>query len=334
MSKTLLSPAKHTESGSMYFFEQLLMNISTLKGFLLAAVAAAAYGTNPAFAVPLYETQAMDPTSVLFYRYLFGVPFMGAIMAWRGVSFKLTKREIFPTIILGLLMALSSLGLFESYKVMNSGVASTLLFVYPIMVAVIMIVFYRERIKPSVILCLAVMSSGLVLLMGPTDGVTISTAGVVMVMLSSLAYAIYIVFVNVSRTVKNIPTSKLLFYVLGSGTILFAGYGLVGNGINSPADSVGWLNLVALALIPTVISISGTTRAIQLIGPTPTAIFGALEPVAAVVLSILVLNQTITTDELLGGVLIVIATTIVVADKTVDRVILHVRKFFPRRHRQ
>ena len=72
-----------------------------------------------------------------------------------------------------------------------------------------------------------------------------------------------------------------------------------------------------------------TTRAIQLIGSTPTAIIGALEPVTAVVLSVFILHQEITINEIIGGFLIVIATIIVISSKRVDNFLLHVRKMFP-----
>ncbi|MBP3535752.1 MAG: EamA family transporter, partial [Muribaculaceae bacterium] len=72
---------------------------------------------------------------------------------------------------------------------------------------------------------------------------------------------------------------------------------------------------------------------IQLIGSTPTAILGALEPVSAVILSVTILGQTLTTREIIGGMLILVSTTIVIADKSVDTLILHVRKMFPRPRR-
>ncbi|MDE6085012.1 MAG: DMT family transporter, partial [Muribaculaceae bacterium] len=135
------------------------MRLSDFKGYMLAAVAAAAYGTNPAFAIPLYE-QGMNPNSVLLFRYMMGIPILASIMMVRGMDFKLKKDEIGPVAILGILMALSSLSLFESFKFMNSGIASTLLFVYPIMVAVMMIFFFHEKFKVSVAACLVIMSAG------------------------------------------------------------------------------------------------------------------------------------------------------------------------------
>lgn len=309
------------------------MAFKNFKGYLLAAIAAAAYGTNPVFAIPLYE-HGMNPNSVLLFRYLIGLPILACIMKARNISFAIRKEEILKVVILGFLMAISSLTLFESYKFMNSGIASTLLFVYPIMVAVLMIFLFHERFKISVGLCLIIMSFGLFLLMNPQGEESLSLIGILLVMVSAGTYAIYIIFVNVSKTIREIPTTKLLFYVLSAGTFFYVCLIPCGFELTLPKQNLDWLSLTALAIIPTVLSLACTTRAIQLIGSTPTAIFGALEPVSAVILSVVVLGQSLTTHDLLGGLLIIIATTIVVADNSVDRIILHVRKMFPKRRKR
>lgn len=308
------------------------MKPTEIKGYALAALAAAAYGTNPAFAIPLYE-QGMNPNSVLFFRYLFGIPLIALVMAARGVPFRLSREEIGPTAILGILMAFSSLALFESYKYINSGIASTLLFVYPVMVAVMMIFFFHEKMRMSVVLCLVIMSVGLILLMKPQGEITLSPFGCLLVMVSALTYALYIIFVNVSKVIKAIPTSKLLFYVLACGSAVYLAMMPLGNELTLPTKESGWLNLTALAVIPTLLSLTCTTKAIQLIGSTPTAILGALEPVSAVLLSVTVLGQSLTPRDIAGGILIIIATTIEIGDKSVDKLILHVRKLFPRMRR-
>ena len=306
------------------------MNVNTIKGYSLAAFAAAAYGTNPAFAVPLYD-QGMDPVSVVLFRYVIGLPLLLVLMKIRGLGMLLHKEEIVPVAILGILMAMSSLTLFESYEYMNTGVASTLLFVYPIMVAVLMMFFFHERLRSSVALCLMIMSVGLWFLLKAEGDVSINPYGLALVMLSALTYAIYIMMVNVSTIVKKIPTTRLLFYLLTFGSLFFVAIVLSKGEITFPAEHYGWWNLVALAIVPTLISLACTTRAIQLIGSTPTAILGALEPVSAVILSVVVLGQTVTEREIIGGFLIIIANTIVVVNEPVDKAILHVRKMFPKR---
>lgn len=302
---------------------------NSIKGYLLAAIAAAAYGTNPAFAVPLYE-EGMNPNSVLLFRYLLGIPLVGIMLKLRGIKLSLRKDEIFQVGILGVLMAFSSLALFESYNYLNAGVASTLLFVYPILVAVLMVFIFHEPFRVSIIICLLLMTVGLMLLMKTEDGETISSYGVLLVLVSAVTYALYIIMVNVSKTVQRIPTTKLLFYVLLWGSMVFVVKSFIGTPLTMPEKSVEWLNLLALALIPTVVSLLCTTIAINLIGSTPTAIFGSLEPVSAVILSYYVLHQTITGKEIIGGALIVLATTIVIGGQTVDRLILSVRKMWPK----
>lgn len=305
------------------------MTITKIKGFALAAIAAAAYGTNPAFAIPLYE-QGMNPNSVLLFRYILGLPLLAIMMLVRGQNFKLDRQQAGQVIILGILMSLSSLTLFESYKYLNSGIASTLLFIYPVLVAVLMIFLFHEKFSITLAVCLVIMGAGLSLLVRQESGISLDPFGCLLVMVSAMTYALYIILVNVSKTIKAIPTTKLLFYILSSGCLLFAAMIPFGHPVQTPAVGTGWINLIALAVIPTVLSLACTTIAIQLIGSTPTAIFGALEPVSALILSVTFLGQSITSRDIFGAALIVIATTLVVADKSVDKVILHVRKMFPK----
>lgn len=298
------------------------------KGFLLAAIAAATYGTNPAFALPLYGS-GMNPNSVLLFRYALGLPLLALMAYVRGRSLRIDRRQVVPVAVLGVLMALSSLTLFESYNFMNAGVASTLLFLYPIMVALIMIVGFKEKFRATTAICLVLMTGGLALLMNPGDGFSVNLRGFVCVMLSALTYAVFLVMTNVSRRVRGIPTLTLMFYELMFGSLLFLTLIPCGFELTMPAAAGQWVNLFALAILPTVVSLSCTTMAIQLIGPTPTAIFGALEPVTAVILSITLLNQPMSVAELAGGCLIVVATSLVVVSDRVDGVILRMRKMFP-----
>ncbi|MDE6801443.1 MAG: DMT family transporter, partial [Muribaculaceae bacterium] len=265
------------------------------------------------------------------FRYVLSLPMLAAMIAVRGMGFGLKRNEIGPVAILGLLMSLSSLGLFASYEYLNSGIASTLLFIYPIMVAVMMIFIYHEKFKPSLAVCLTLMAAGLMMLMDAGPGAKISTLGVLLVILSSATYAVYIVMVNVSPAIRGIPTTRLLFYIIAWGSLLFIGIIALGTPLTLPKSSANWVNLICLAALPTVLSLWCTTRAIQLIGSTPTAIFGALEPVTAVVLSVVVLNQPLTGSDIIGAALIVAATTIVISARSIDSMLLHVRKLFPRR---
>lgn len=299
-----------------------------LKGYIMAALAAASYGTNPAFAIPLYD-DGMNSTSVLLFRYLLSLPILLVMMLWRGQNLRLKRNEIMPVGILGILMALSSLGLFESYKYMNAGVASTLLFMYPVMVAVMMSFMFHEKFRAVTGVSLVVMGVGLAMLMHTGGDSSFSLVGFLFVFLSSLTYAIYLVMTNVAKKIKEIPTVKLLFWQLLIGSSVFFAMLAIGQPLTIPHGLTGWTNASALAVFPTVVSLCCTTVAIHNIGSTSTAIFGALEPVTAVTLSVLFLGQALTQNELIGGLLIIAATTMVIAADPIDHTLLRMRKMFP-----
>ena len=190
-----------------------------IKGYTLGAIAAATYGMNPLFALPLYS-DGMDADSVLFFRYLFAIPILGIMIKARGRSFRLNRREILPLVALGLLVAASSLTLFLSYNYMDAGIASTILFVYPIMVALIMAMVFKEKITLQTAFCILLALAGIGMLYQGGDGATLSLAGTLFVLASALTYAIYIVGINQS-SLKNVATLKVTFYILLFGVSLF-----------------------------------------------------------------------------------------------------------------
>ena len=298
------------------------------KGYILGSIAAASYGMNPLFALPLYKA-GMDPDSVLFFRYLFAIPLLGIMIKARGRSFKIQRKETFPLIIMGLLVALSSLTLFLSYNYMAAGIASTLLFVYPIMVALIMAMVFKEKLALQTIVCMLLALGGIGLLYKSEDGSTRSLIGTLLVCASSLSYAIYIVGIN-QTSLKNVATLKVTFYVLLFGLSLFVARLLYSGVLNTPDQWYLWANLLALAVFPTAISFLCTTGAIQYIGSTPTAILGALEPVTAIFFGIAVFGESLTVRESFGLVMIIVAVTFVIAGGNITSQLVRFRKLFPR----
>ena len=319
-----------------------LKSLKGVGGYVFAALAAASYGTNPIFAKPLYA-DGMNPDSVLLFRYAFGIALLGLLMIWNGwrrhnlkTAFRVNRHSLPQLVILGILMALSSLTLFLSYNYMPVGIASTLLFTYPIMVAVIMTLIYHERMSWLVVVCLLLACTGIGLLCetgdpstpssdfsnlslpsdatngsNPSDGVSPFMIGALLVFLSSLSYAIYLVGLNKTR-VRTIASMPATFYVLCFGLLLFVWRVGMNSPFTLPEQELMWLNLVALGLLPTVVSLIFTAMAIQRIGSTQTALFGALEPVTAVVLGIIFLGESLNLRELVGMALIFVSVTLVV----------------------
>lgn len=298
------------------------------KGYILATIAAATYGMNPLFALPLYK-HGMDPDSVLFFRYLIAIPILGVMIKARGRNLKIRRKELLPLMAMGLLVALSSLTLFQSYTYMEAGIASSLLFVYPIMVALIMTFVFREKITLLTVLCILMALGGIALLYQSSDGAALSLTGTLLVMTSALSYAIYIVGVN-HPIFKDVATLKITFYVLVFGLSLFLVRVDFGTSLILPGQWYLWFNLIALAIFPTVISFLCTTSAIQYIGSTPTAILGALEPVTAVFFGVTVFGESLTLRIVAGILLIILAVTLIIAGSNLKSYMVRFRKLFPK----
>lgn len=290
------------------------MTNNKTKGFILGAIAAASYGMNPLFTLPLYSA-GMSVDTVLFYRYSLAVIVLGIMMKFQKQSFAIKRVDVLPLCIMGLLFAFSSLFLFMSYNYMDAGIASTILFVYPVLVAIIMAVVFKEKVSPITMFSIALAFVGISMLCKSPGGQTLSLVGIIFVFLSSLSYAIYIVGVNRS-SLKDMPIAKLTFYVLLFGLSVYVVRLQFCTELQVIPTPMLWINAVSLAVFPTVISLVTMTKAIHYIGSTPTAILGALEPVTALFFGVLVFGEQLTPRIILGILMVITAVTLIIGGKS------------------
>lgn len=287
---------------------------SKTKGFILGSIAAASYGMNPLFTLPLYDV-GMSVDTVLFYRYALAAFLLGILMKVQKQSFAIKKSDLLPLSLMGLLFAFSSLFLFISYNYMDAGIASTILFVYPVLVAIIMAVFFKEKVSSLTFFSIGLAFTGISLLCKTSSGQTLNWAGITFVFLSSLAYAVYIVGINRS-SLKELPIVKLTFYVLLFGLTVYIARLHFCMNLQLIPSSLLWVNVISLAVLPTIISLVTMTKAIHYIGSTPTAILGALEPVTALFFGVLVFGEELTPRIILGVILIIVAVTLIIVGKS------------------
>lgn len=290
------------------------MTNNKTKGFILGAIAAASYGMNPLFTLPLYSA-GMSVDTVLFYRYSLAVIVLGIMMKFQKQSFAIKRVDVLPLCIMGLLFAFSSLFLFMSYNYMDAGIASTILFVYPVLVAIIMAVVFKEKVSPITMFSIALAFVGISMLCKSPGGQTLSLVGITFVFLSSLSYAIYIVGVNRS-SLKDMPIAKLTFYVLLFGLSVYVVRLQFCTELQVIPTPMLWINAVSLAVFPTVISLVTMTKAIHYIGSTPTAILGAFEPVTALFFGVLVFGEQLTPRIILGILMVITAVTLIIGGKS------------------
>lgn len=288
-------------------------NNFVMKGFAFAALSAICYGTNPLGALHLYA-QNYSPETVLFYRFFTAALLLFVVILAKGSHFKISFREFGALVAFGFLFAVSSLTYYASFKYMDAGLASTLLFLYPLEVSVLMAVFFKEKIKTWTIVSIAVSMAGVALLYRGGDGVPLSTVGLMLVFVSSISYAIYMVMAN--RIKLQMGSVKMTFYAICFCLVFLLLYSVtLGSGLPpvfTQASSWGWGFM--LGLVPTVLSLIFMVKAVKIIGSTPTAILGALEPVTAVTIGVLVFGEVLT-GRLIAGILLILGSTVLIAAK-------------------
>lgn len=284
------------------------------KGVFLGMLGTCSYGTNPLFALPLYAA-GMDVNSVLFYRYLGAVILYGLwVSCYKKISLKISLKEAGVMAALGVVFSMSSLTLFMSYSLIGAGIASTILFVYPIMVAVLMAVFFHEKIDLRTVASIVLMSAGILLFYKTDDGKTLSLYGVVLTLLSALSYAVYMIALKQLKTAKRMHFPTLTFYVMFFGLFVFLfnlRFGLDLKPIETPFMAAC---VIGLAVFPTIVSLETMTIAIKLIGPTLSAILGALEPVTAVLIGVFVFGEAMTL-RIAAGILLILASVLLIVLK-------------------
>lgn len=278
-------------------------------GLLAGFVAGVSYGTNPLFAKPLLES-GVPVLVMLFFRYGISFLLLAGWMLVKKEPFRVKGRELVSLAILGLLFACSSLFLFFSYEFIPSGLATTLVYLYPVFVALIMVFL---RFYPSWQTWISIIATfgGILLLSSPSAGASIKLPGIFLAVASALSYAFYLVIVNRSKRIRDVSEHTLTLYALLTGTLLFAlmrtmqGGNLL-EGVNSPAD---WGHLLGLAVVPTMLSMLTLALSSRYIGPTKTSILGVFEPLTAILIGTILFGESLTL-KMVAGILVCVAAVV------------------------
>lgn len=290
--------------------------MNKLNGFLYGLLSSASFGLIPLFAIPVMQ-QGMDFWSVLCYRFIFAALALAGIVLLNRNSFSVRRKEWLPLTGLAFLYVGSAVFLLWGYQYMSSGVATTLHFMYPVMTTLIMMLFFGERKSPWRILAIMLATGGVFLLSqgeGGTSGESAGALAIFIVLVSALCYALYLVTVSQLKSIEMKGLKMTFFVFLLGSIILCTGVSLTG-GIAPIANSMQLGNLVMLALVPTVVSNLALVRAIKYIGSTLTSVLGAMEPVTAVGVGLLIFGEPFTTSIALGIGLIIAAVTVIILRK-------------------
>lgn len=281
-------------------------------GYPAGIVTGITYGLNPLFAKPLMNNGA-STEAILFFRYGIAVVLLGAFLLLKKESFRINLRQAGVLLGLGLLYTASSAFLFEAYKYIASGLATTLVFLFPVMVAIIMVFL---KVVPSwpVWLSIAATFAGVMIMTGGTGTEAIDPTGIWFSIASAFVYALFIVIINRSKAISSIPNSLLTFYALSVGTVFFlTRCGLSGAELMTGLDGgMAWANLLGLAILPTIVSTASLAIATRNIGATKASVLGVFEPITAILVGTLVFGEELTPNIIAGILISIVAVSFMI----------------------
>ncbi len=285
--------------------------MNRIKGLVYGVISSSTFGLIPLFALPVIQ-KGVGVDSVMFYRFGISALLLGVWLLIRRRDLRLTLQELGVLIGLGLFYSLTALLLTTSYLYIPSGIATTIHFLYPVVVTLVMILFFKDKVSLALSIAIAMAISGVYLLSYSGSEETVSLKGLMLVLTTVITYAFYIVGVNKSN-VSKMDGLKLTFYVLFIGTIVFGLNLLIkSQSLELAPDMDTWIHLFLLALIPTLVSDFTLVLAVQHVGSTTTAVLGCMEPMMAVAMGVFVFKEDLSIWQLIGMAIILLAVSIVI----------------------
>lgn len=285
---------------------------NAIVGYPAGIITGITYGLNPLFAKPLMNDGA-STEAILFFRYGIAVILLGIYLLLKKESFKINLKQAGVLLALGLLYTASSTFLFEAYKYIASGLATTLVFLFPVMVAIIMVFL---KVVPSWPVWLSIVATfaGVMIMTGGTGAEAVNPTGVWFSIASAFVYALFIIIINRSKVISSVSNSLLTFYSLLIGSfVFFTRCTLSGADLMTGLDGgTAWLNLIGLAVLPTIVSTATLAIATRNIGATKASVLGVFEPITAILVGTLVFGEALTWNIIAGILISIVAVTFMI----------------------
>ena len=286
-----------------------------LNGVFYASVSSASFGFSPLFSLGLLAAGLSD-FDVLSYRWLVAGIVLMIYALCKKKSLRLNSfDEAWKVILLSILRSITSVTLLIGYANISSGIASTINFMYPVIVTICMMLFFGEKRSLADIAAIGVSIFG-VYLLASGDSIIVERGntrlGLICSLISAFSFAAYYIVMKQVRADK-IEVVKFTTWIMMLSAFYFIVCAFIFEGrITLVKDFGSWLNILGLGLWATMVSNITGVKAIRRIGPTHTSILGALQPVTAVILGVLFLGEHLYLRSCIGITLILMAVSVVV----------------------
>ena len=282
------------------------MGVIMKKGYIYTALSAIIFGLMPLLTKIIIARGATSLT-IPFFRVFYVTIVLFFVLKIKKIDLHLEKRDLLSAILTSIFgSGLTIIILNESYNHVDTGIATSLHFLYPLFVAILCCFFYGEKIKKKQILSLSFALVGIICFMSKGNG---SLFGYFLAIASGLTYAFYLVKMDKSGLVK-MNALKLSFYLALFTTIEIFTMNLFMQDVVFKMDVLSYTLLLVLALSSSFLATVLLQKGVLLLGSTRASFICLLEPVTSMIVGILWLNEALTFNKGLGGLAIIISLII------------------------
>ena len=280
-----------------------------IRGIFYACLSAATFGMIPLF-VNRAILAGVNNDTILVYRYTLAAVLYGLFLLCRRTDLRISRPELKEVALAGVGgYGVTAFFLFLSYHYMPTGIATSVHYLYPVVVAVFMALFFRERLTLVVKVAIMLAIAGVAFLSW-SEG-AIRWTGLVFVLLSTVTYGIYIVALN-RPLLKAMNPDVLTFWVLALTALFYIVLAVSMGTLRGVSEPHFLFDMTMLGVLSTVVSARLLVSAVKSIGSVSTSVLGTLEPITAILIGILVFHETFRFLNFIGFCMVVTAVLVVI----------------------
>ncbi len=280
-----------------------------LKGYFYSILSAIIYGLMPLMATHIYAA-GINSITLVFFRNLLAIPLIAFLAFKQNKSFKIPQKSIPQITMIAVVgCCMTPLLLLSSYNFMDSGTATVFHFIYPAVVILLGVLFFKQKLSLKTLLCVLLCISGICLFYTPTS--PIDWRGSVLAIISGISCAVYICLLSIFKY-KKIPIFLFTFYVIVISSVFLFIFCLVTNTLTLPKSLVGWLLCILFANLITAGAVVLLQAGTFIIGGERSSILSTLEPITSIIVGALFLHEKVTLPAVIGSIL-VIASSVLIA---------------------
>lgn len=280
-----------------------------IKGIIYACLSAATFGMIPLFAHTAMLNGVNNDT-ILVYRYVIAAVVYGIYLLFRQVNLRISRKQLRDLLWAGVGgYGITAYFLFLSYRYMPTGIATSIHYLYPVVVAILMALVYKQELVWMVRIAIALAIVG-VYFMSWAEG-EVQWVGLVFALLTTLTYGTYIVALN-RADLRALHPDVLTFYVLAFSALFYILMAVLKGNFVWISRPQFWFNMTMLGIVSTVISARFLVAAVSRIGSVPSSVLGTLEPITAIIVGIFAFGEGLNVRNFAGLLVVLVAVLIVI----------------------